>query len=149
MRNIYLPIFLIAMVLTAMTGCQKSLTLRTADKTVGTWKFEKVKANRILSFKSDDITSDYEGVTLEFKSDYSVVESDASGERNGIWQIEPYTYSDGDADASGFRLVGALHDSTGAELSLISWDNFCVNRNRITCTSTDGETNFRYKLVRM
>ena len=138
------------LIIIGASSCTKNIILRNEDKAVGTWKFEKVRQTNNLGFNREDITEDFENVTYKFQPDLTMIVNKNGVERTGIWRIESNQQYDANTNSydSGLSLIGALDNTNGEDLALISWNNLCISKNKITCTSSSVDYNYTYKLIR-
>lgn len=111
----------------------------------GTWKFKKVKLYKNFSFGWEDLTSDYESITIVFDSNHSVSWKDQNtGQvQTGSWVLERVLTSSSQVEDCSFLIdinIGNTEFITGTSLN--------VTRNKIRFSEGKAEGTYNYILER-
>lgn len=143
----------IGLIILITTSCEKNegLFASTESRIQGEWRYEKVKFSPFLSFSSTDLTSEYEGMTLNFREDHIIERTNAitGVVESGSWRVETeIIYMSENQNRLVEVLTASLVNFNNQEVTLINWRDLSVKRKKITCWDYRDGGSYRYTLVR-
>lgn len=141
-------------ILFVIIACEKENTLFPSMERnlTGQWKFEKVTFHKDFSLSWNNITNEYQDVTVEFFADNTINYTNlGAGEQlNGNWEITNYWEYYGDEQYRVVhKLVGNLSNTQSGETKDLNWDNLNVTKKKITCKKRANSGTYSYKLVKL
>jgi hypothetical protein len=132
-------------------SCNKQDKLTWTERHVlGSWYYDEVKFTENWSIGSDNLTKDYEDITLTFYDDFTITSVNTqTGETfTGMWEInvvEVYSGSDG-SSTMGEELIAAMSSNSTGEVLQLIWEGLSVNKRRIRSYHNDKEGYYDFRL---
>lgn len=122
------------------------------EKIIGTWRYETVKYQRKYKLYTEELTSDYRDILLEFKSNHEVflTFSETNETLYGYWEIERYEIYDESTDTY-INEETLFYEIVNFEniYDTYIWDEFEIFFDQMTATEYMRDGTYTYKLERI
>ncbi len=120
------------------------------EKLEGTWYFDKVTYTKPFSFNTRNVTSDFEGIDIEFEfnGDVTWLDTNTGDEYSGDWNIR--TYEDYNSSTDNYETIRILEmrlvDFVNQEFYYYDWELSSFTRKKIIGRERVGNRNYKYRL---
>ena len=150
-----LPLAIPAIIaLSLFSGCTDYRWFDTTEEKVqGVWTYERVRFKRSAFQSSNDRTAEFQGLSLEFRGDFTFVQRDEINgtEISGNWWLDQeVSWYDPEDDVTHFTeiLSGSFLDPFTNERAFFAWEDLAVTNQKMTFREfRDGGT-WNYTLRR-